>query len=220
MSKVTRQPDRPTGRPRDDDPTSFSPEGYALGKQQNYRRLRRARKKFEKTILGNSVAEQAVKYRKPLSEWDNEELARGKPRDKNGKFSGPTPKWVTSELHEEAMDRFTSIVKTGMRVATVDAIEVIKMVLNDDTVDNRGKPVTPASTKLQAAQFLIEHVVGKPTQRIEQDVSVKLQAILGQVMVNPTEDGGGSYAPAHFPGMTMQLAEAAGVDDDEELPDE
>jgi hypothetical protein len=214
MSRVKEPIARPTGRPRDKEPTGYNPDGYSLKKQQQYKRMRRLKDRMDKVTLGSSVAEQVVKFKKPLAEWDNEELARGRPRDKDGRFRGSAPAWVSGEIHEEAMDRFTSIVKTGMRVATVDAIEVIKSILNDESVDNRGRNVVGAGTKLDAAKFLIEHVVGKPTQRIESDVSVKLQAILGVVMANPTEMATG-YVPAHLPGLTMQLAEAA--NDDEEL---
>lgn len=193
-----------SGNWQDDNPSPISPEGYSLNKQQIYRRRRRAIKKFvAKTSL--SEAEAAVLYNKPLREWDNEELARGRPRNSDGSFSGPPPAYVTAEVHEEAMERFTSIVRTGMRVATVDAIEVVKEILRDTELDNRGKPVVAAGTKLDAAKFLIEHIVGKPTQRVESDISVKLQGLLGAVMVNPNEAGG--YFPGHMPGVTMELAE-------------
>ncbi|MEG2887201.1 MAG: hypothetical protein RR853_08760 [Aurantimicrobium sp.] len=187
-----------------DDSSPMTADGFALNKQQVYRRRKRALKKFKQTMRMTD-AEAAVLYRKPLREWDNEELARGRPRNKDGSFSGSTPEYVTMEMHEEAMDRFTSIVRTGMRVATVDAIKVLGEIIVDEEVDNRGKPVVAAGTKLDAAKFLIEHIIGKPTQHIESDVSVKLQGILGAVMVNPDDVGG--YFPGHMPGVTMELAE-------------
>jgi hypothetical protein len=200
-----------TGRWNDPGIRPISPEGYVLNKQQIYRRMRRARKKFlEKMEL--SGAEQNALHKKPLADWDAEELARGRPRDAKGGFKGPKPAWVTAEMHEEAMDRFKSIVRTGMRVASIDAIEFMQRMINDEETDNRGRPLIPASTKLQAAQFLVEHLVGKPTQRVESDVSVKLQGLMAQVMVNPGEQATGNYMPAHFPGFTMELA--AGMSDD------
>jgi hypothetical protein len=194
-----------------DNTAPMTAEGYALNKQQVYRRRKRALKRFkEKTKL--SEAEAAVLYKKPLREWDNEELARGRPRNKDGTFSGPSPEYVTMEMHEEAMDRFTSVIRTGMRVATVDAIKVLGEIITDQELDNRGKPVVAAGTKVDAAKFLIEHLIGKPTQHIESDVSVKLQGILGAVMVNPDDAGG--FFPGHMPGVTMELA--AFRDEDEE----
>src|SRR5690606_22032388 len=111
-------------------------------------------------------------------EWDEEELARGRPRAQDGSFRGAAPKWITRELHEQAMARFKGIVEGRMREETVTALGVVNAILQNDDVDDRGKPAVSASTKLEAAKFLIEHAVGKPTQRVEQDISVRLQGLL------------------------------------------
>lgn len=204
-----------TGRWNDPGIRPISPEGYVLNKQQIYRRMKRARKKFlEKMEIG--AAEKAALHRKPIADWDAEELARGRPRDARGGFKGPKPEWVTAEIHEEAMERFKSIVRTGVRVASIDAVEFMQRMINDEETDNRGRPLVPASTKLQAAQFLVEHLIGKPTQRVESDVSVKLQGLLGAVMVNPGEQATGQYMPAHFPGFTMELSVGQSDEDDYE----
>src|SRR5690606_18560963 len=105
-----------------ENPSPLSPEGYSLNKQQIYRRRKRAVKSFVKKTKISEV-EAAILYKKPLAEWDNEELARGRPRNADGTFSGPTPAYISAEVHEEALDRFTSVVRTGMRVATVDALK-------------------------------------------------------------------------------------------------
>ena len=211
VSNVTL--DKPSGNWQDPAAHGLSPDGYTLNPAQIRRRNARAARRYKQRMSKLSVQELEVMHRKPLEDWDAEELARGRPRSADGTFKGPKPTYITPEVHEEAMDRFKSIVKTGMRAATVDAIEVIKDILNDESTDNRGKPMVGAGTKLQAAQFLIEHVVGKPTQRVEQDVSVKLQAILAGVMVNPGEQATGNFMPAHLPGLTMELASMAGMDD-------
>lgn len=161
------------------------------------------------------MTEQEMEYlwQKPVDEWDNEELARGRPRAKDGTFSGPKPKWISAQVHEQAMERFTQVVKSEMNTTTVTALQVLQDVMDNDERDDKGKPIVPASTKVQAAQFLIEHVVGKPKQRIESDVSVKLQGILAQVMVNPADALGGStetpapYVVGHLPGVTMPMGE-------------
>lgn len=204
-----------TGRWNDPGARPISPEGYVLNKQQIYRRMKRAKAAFlAKMEIGQ--AEQAALHKKPIADWDAEELARGRPRDSKGGFKGPKPSWVTAEIHEEAMERFKSIVRTGVRVASIDAVEFMQRMINDEETDNRGRPLVPASTKLQAAQFLVEHLIGKPTQRVESDVSVKLQGLLGAVMVNPGEQATGSYMPAHFPGFTMELAAGQSDEDDYE----
>jgi hypothetical protein len=149
-------------------------------------------------------------YQKPIEDWDMEELAHGRPRNSKGSFTGPKPKWINAMVHEQSMERYTAAVKTDMRASTVDALGAIRWIIQNEETDDKGKPIVPPSTKLEASKFLIEHIVGKPTQRIEADVSVKLQAILGQVLVNPNDITGGTdtegYSIGHMPGVTMPLA--------------
>lgn len=180
----------------------MSAEGLTLTPKQIRARARRRRKRGQHL----TTQEMDYLYRKPMSEWDLEELAHGRPRNSKGTFSGPAPQWIDRTVHEEAMTKYTAAVKTSMRATTVDALGVITQILKNEDVDERGRPLVSASTKLDASKFLIEHIIGKPTQRIENDVSVKLQAILGQVMVNPSEMATGNYMSGHFPGVTMALA--------------
>lgn len=128
---------------------------------------------------------------KPLEEWDDEELAKGRPRAKDGTFKGKTPTWINRKVHEEAIRRFQEVVRRDLKVHTIDALKVLGELLTEDGTDANGKPVIPASVKASVAQFLVEHVVGKPTTRVEQDISVKLQAVLGAAIVNPSSDGVG-----------------------------
>lgn len=165
--------------------------------------------------------ERAHLYKKPVEQWDLQELAKGRPKNSKGHFSGQAPKWITADIHERAMDKYTAAVKSHMRSTTVDALGLLNELIGSQDVDDKGKPIVPASVKLDAAKFLIEHVIGKPTQVIQNDVSVKLQAILGQVMVNPaeimtTQDGTKqqTYDIGHYPGMTMELAERPEDDQD------
>lgn len=204
-----------TGNPQDSLPARKKPmtaDGKVLSPKQIRARARRRAKRNE--VMSDQELEYL--YEKPVEEWDMQELAQGRPRNARGGFSGPKPKWITATVHERAMERYTAAVKTDMKSTTVDALDTIRWIIQNEDVDDKGKPIVPASTKLEASKFLIEHVVGKPTQRIESDVSVKLQGILGQVMVNPNDLIGGTpnqgYSVAHYPGITMPLA----IDDRED----
>jgi hypothetical protein len=160
---------------------------------------------------------------KPIDEWDLEELARGRPRNVEGNFRGRKPKWINREVHERSMELFVELTKSEMGALTPDALKSLQWVITSDETDERGKPVVPASAKNQAAMFVLEHVVGKPKQHVQQDISVKLQGILGAVMVNPNEglapaeQGGlGGYQLAHFPGQTIPIG-VSGEAEDEDL---
>lgn len=190
--------------------------GLTLTPKQIRARLRRKQARWEKAAPTDEEIRHL--YKKPIEEWDLQELARGRPKNAQGHFNGPKPTWITTAMHEEAMQKYTAAVKGSMRATTVDALSVLQDIITNTDIDDKGRPFVPANTRLDATKFLIEHVIGKPTQRIENDVSVKLQGILGQVMVNPAELATGNYMPGHFPGMTMALAEGNTDDDDDLLP--
>lgn len=204
-----------SGRIRDrgnaNDSRPMTPEGKLLTPKQIRARQRRAAKKARQPRMSEQEFDALYK---PIEDWDLEELAKGRPRNRDGNFQGRKPTWITREVHERAMDLFKSAVKTEMGSLTPTAIDTIRYILEDDRTDERGKPLTPAAAKLQASTFLLEHAVGKPKQEVTQDISVKLQGILGAVMVNPNqalaqpEQGGNGYQIAHFPGHTIPIGTA------------
>lgn len=166
--------------------------GLSNGISQKRARLRRRAK------AGMKIADKAFNdLYKPVEEWDWEELARGRPRDIRGKFGGHAPTYITPEIHERAMKRFQQLVKVGMNRQTINAMDVVEWVLTSQDEDSKGKPVVGASTKMEAAKFLIEHVVGKAVQPTTADISVKLQGILAGVMVAPDQVPT-SYNVAHM----------------------
>lgn len=131
-------------------------------------------------------------YKKPVEEWDWEELAHGKPRNKDGDFKGNSPKWVTRAVHEEAIRRFNQMLNAKVRVVSSPALDVLMNLMLDQQLvyNDEGEAVryiVPPSVKSQIAQYLVDRVGGKPTQTIESkaDVQVQLQSILAGSVVNP-----------------------------------
>lgn len=145
----------------------------------------RARARRNGGMENLSEKEKAAMLKKPMEEWDLEELAKGRPKDKNGNFTGRAPTWVTREMHEKSIELFKEMIRTDMRSHTVVAMTTLKNMLEDEETDERGKPHVPAGTKADIAKFLIEHLIGKPTQPIQADINLKLQGILGAVLVQP-----------------------------------
>jgi hypothetical protein len=162
---------------------------------------------------------------KPIEEWDLEELARGRPRNIDGNFKGRKPGWINREVHERAMEMFIELTKSDMAALAPTALKSLRWVLENDAEDEKGKPIVPAASKNQAAMFLLEHVVGKPKQQVQQDISVRLQGILATVMVNPNEalaspeQGGQGYQVGHLPGVTVPMLGAASEEDEEDFDD-
>jgi hypothetical protein len=197
----------------------MSADGKLLTPKQIRARQRRAAKRSKRNRMSELEFETLYK---PIEDWDMEELARGRPRNIDGNFRGRKPGWITREVHERAMEMFIQLTKSDMAALAPSALDSLRWVLESNEEDERGKPIVPASAKNQAAMFLLEHVVGKPKQQVQQDISVKLQGILGAVMVNPNEalaspeQGGQGYQLAHLPGQTIPLG-IEGPDSDEDL---
>jgi hypothetical protein len=190
------------------DDRPYNDSGHVMTRKQIRTRVRRALKKGRRPDPADAAA-----LFKPIEDWDMEELAKGRPRAIDGTFSGRPPQFVTRELHELAMDRFKGMVKAGMRHQTITALDVVTQILMSEEVDHRGKPIVPASTKLDAAKFLIEHQVGKAVQPIQADVSVKLQALLGVAMVNPDANSDTGYSMPHMGTRGMAVIEGEVIDD-------
>lgn len=177
----------------------------------------RARARRNGGLEKASDEEKKALLSKPLEQWDLEELARGRPRDKNGQFRGPAPQWISREIHEKALDLFKDSVRTNMRSLTVKSLEVLEDILENDELDEKGKPAVPAGTKVDIAKFLVEHLIGKPTQPIQQDISLKLQGILGAVLVQPEALEAGGLVPSS---SHRDVVEGEVVEDEEDDDDE
>lgn len=108
-----------------------------------------------------------VRYQKPIEDWDLEELARGRPRDKNGKFQGMTPKWISPTVQKEARRRLLEHAFGTMAGHVDTAITTLINLIKSEDVDDKGKPIVDARTKLQACIFILEHIMGKPKAVVE-----------------------------------------------------
>lgn len=181
-----------------------APETIGLSMSDKQIRARARRKASKHQRIAQSELE---KLYKPLDEWDLEELARGRPRDADGKFRGRPPSYISREVHEKAMERFREMVRFEMNAHSVEAVKLLRKIMDEDDVDERGRPLVPYSTKLDAVKFLLEHVVGKPKQPVEADISVKLQGILGAALVIPSNPGDFTAFTPASPGSARALGQ-------------
>lgn len=127
------------------------------------RRIRRADGKISADVDMYLKA----KYDKPIEEWDLEELARGRCRDQNGQFRGQAPKWITPVVQKEARRRLLDHAFGTMAAHADLAITTIANLIKSDEVDDKGKPLVDARTRLQACIFILEHIMGKPKALVE-----------------------------------------------------
>lgn len=100
-----------------------------------------------------------------LREWDEEELIRGRPRDKNGTFRGrpPTlmPRQVYDELRRRTLTEFHEKVRSNVLPA-MDALAA--MARGEEDAD-------PA--RIKAIQEIINRFAGKAPEHVTMDVQVE-----------------------------------------------
>lgn len=174
----------PIGRPADESTLSRKPS-------QTRRRLRRAKKHADKTGDDSRLRTEIAIYEeatdgvyKPVEEWDLEELAHGRPRDKKGNLlNGPTPSWITADITREAKKRLYTQVLGKVGAQVDKAIRVVIKLMESDEVDEKGRPIVDARTQLDAAKWIVEHVVGKPTAQIEVSATDEVRAMFAKAIV-------------------------------------
>ncbi|WP_281901171.1 hypothetical protein [Phytohabitans aurantiacus] len=120
---------------------------------------------------------------KPVEEWDYVELARGRPRDKDGGFRGSAPKWITPKVVAEAKKRlqdkaFGSLMQAA-GVASKTLIELMK------------DPDTDARTRADIAKFIYEQLNGKAAVKVDVEAKIGPADFLAGALV--LDDG----SPAH-----------------------
>lgn len=174
-------------------------------------RARARRKKAKGDMRALSTKDKLGMLKKPIPEWDIEELSRGRVRDKNGHFTGAKPQWLTADIHERAMVEFKKRIKTEMGTLTPRAVKVLSDMMDNDDVDEKGKAIVAPGVKKDIAFFLVEHLIGKPTQEVKSDISIRLQAVLGGSMVIPGASPTGYIASSSH--RELDIVDAEEVDD-------
>lgn len=140
----------------------------SLRPKQVYARLRRG-------TLDPEIARELLGG-KPLEEWDLEELARGRPRHDVLGWGGPKPAWLTPDHEKEADRIFHRRIREDINAAAVPALKTILEIVRQGESDR---------VKLDAAKFIFDHVIGKPTQELKHSAGEGLEGLLAGLLVNP-----------------------------------
>lgn len=164
------------GRPKDTSRLSKDPA-------QIRRRLRRANKKNQARQEEDVKLYLEATGKKPIEEWDWEELAKGRPRDSKGGFTGRKPTWITPTVTKEAKRRLMDHTLSELNLHINVAIECIVGLIKSEDVDDHGKPLVDARTKLAASMFIIEHVTGKPKAVFEIEANDNVRQALAAAIV-------------------------------------
>lgn len=158
------------------------------------RRLRNKAERLEEEISKDI----AIAFRKPVEEWDWEELSRGRPRGENGRFEGRKPSWITPAIQAEARRRMRTLTEDELMTHASMAINVLRDIMTDTSEDDFGKPIVPASVRVDAAKYVLNHVIGTPIARVETNQTNPIADLMGDILVNP--DGEPSHMIIDMPG--------------------
>ena len=159
-------------------------------------RLRRAHERGERDT-DQIKRDIAIAYGKPLEEWDWEELSRGRARPPGdhepGKIRGRRPKILAEGqlINLEAQRRMRALAEHEILTLADEALRCLFELITNDEVNEWGAPLVPAGVKLQASQYIMNHVIGTPKQRHEVSGTNPLAELMGGVLVNP--DGRASH---------------------------
>lgn len=129
-------------------------------------------------------AEIELIYEKPIEQWDDEELARGRPRAHDGTFRGKRPQWLTPALQSERQRRLRQLMADELGTFAADALRTIHSVMTDNRTDDFGRPAVPASVKLDAGKYLVDQFMGKATATIDVNAGTALADLMGGILVN------------------------------------
>lgn len=158
-------------------------------------RLRKSKRSNERDI--------EILYNKPVSEWDFEELQCGKPRDQYGKISrrGKRPSWITPAVLAEAQKRLRTMTTVEVGSYSGAAIRVMVDLMESSRMD---------LVRFNAAKYVLDQIMGMPTQRQEITTDINVHTFLADVIVNP--DG-------NEVGQIENIMDAVLVDEDDEQDD-
>lgn len=94
-----------------------------------------------------------------LSEWSDDELKRGRRKDKNGKFQGRDPVVIPKQMHDELAKRLINEAQVVMRDNLVAAVTMLTEIATD--------PNYEAKDRVKAIQMMMDRVMGKSPEKIE-----------------------------------------------------
>lgn len=164
-------------------PITATPDGKRLLAPNGQRPVKRVGKRYDDpNRAGRGVIRLAERTADLLDDpssvedWDDEELARGRRRDRNGKFTGADPKVVPTHVYHEVVRRSIrraqlTLHEGGTEAATVKAIQTLVAIMDSKAADEKAR--------VAAAKIILDRGLGKESTNVE--VTVRPPAFLGVI---------------------------------------
>lgn len=101
----------------------------------------------------------------PVEELDDEELAREKLRDKNGKFSGRAHEIVPRAIRKRIQTELFRRLQLTIQEQSFDYIANLQDIASDTSAS--------PTERMKASTYLLERVIGKVPEKVEVTAEVK-----------------------------------------------
>jgi hypothetical protein len=88
-------------------------------------------------------------------------------------------------LQAERQRRLRQLMADELGTFAADALRTIHAVMTDDRVDDFGKPVVPASVRVDAGKYLVDQFIGKARTTVDVNQTSQIEDLLGSILVNP-----------------------------------
>lgn len=115
-----------------------------------------------------------------LSLWSEEELIRGKRRDKNGGWQGKVPEVVPLAVHQELTKRKLREAEETLRDNLVEAVKALVEIVKGKDVEDKDR--------LKAIDMVMNRVMGKEPIKIEVGVENPIDEDIADITVIYDED--------------------------------
>lgn len=113
-----------------------------------------------------------------VDDLDDEELARGRLKDKNGNWSGRPPKMIPADLANAIRKAWIGRAEEKLREALLDSgIGVLVSLANNELID--------PSVRLRAAERIIERTMGKVPDRVQLSAEDPVETLFRSILSDP-----------------------------------
>lgn len=114
-----------------------------------------------------------------VEDLDTEELAKGRLKDKNGKFTGRPPKFLPRQLIDAMRSEHYKRVNGILEESLSDMVKTMRAIAKDPDQDG--------ATRLKAAIYVYERFMGKTPDKVEVLRGDKVQDVVDRIMYDIKE---------------------------------
>lgn len=94
-----------------------------------------------------------------VEDLDDDELARGYPKNRNGTFAGRPPKVIPLVIHQRMQREFYKRMEEKMKTALPDALQMLSDIATAPGREDRDR--------LKAIDMILNRIMGKPLEKLE-----------------------------------------------------